>query len=186
MSPPSLLSEPPRAPAALKGVLPALSDPRHGRAPTARLGSCGPCTPSGVLREFTGMSALCPRAIRLEGQGVCPPRSCPMCEPLCAELGCALMPPAGTGEGRVPRSEDRAGACGSPEDWTHMGPCPHLISGQASPLPHSLGARTPVSRPCRAQALLQQRPWPRKSIPFLILISFKGSGLEKSDSGVLT
>ena len=39
--------------------------------------------------------------------------------------------------------------------------------------------------PC-VQALLQQRPWPRKSIPFLILISFKGSGLEKSDSGVLT
>ena len=77
VSPPSLLSEPPRAPAALKGVLPALSDPPHGRAPTARLGSCGPCTPSGVLREFTRTSALCPRAIRLEGQGVCPPAPVP-------------------------------------------------------------------------------------------------------------
>lgn len=70
---PSLLSESPHPPAALKGVLPALSDPPHGCAPTARLGSCGPCTPSGVLREFTGTSSLCPRAIRLEGQGVCPP-----------------------------------------------------------------------------------------------------------------
>lgn len=79
MSPPSLRSEPLAPQAVLESAPPALSDAPHGRAPTACLSFCGPRALSGVLREFTGTSTLCPRATRLEGQGCLPPGPTPVC-----------------------------------------------------------------------------------------------------------
>lgn len=80
-------------------------------------------------------------------------------------LSCAvaLMPPVGGEAGEGTWLRTRPGTWISGRLTSRV--CLPWPWAQASPLPHSHGARTSVSRCCRPQALLQQRLRPRSVLP---------------------
>lgn len=96
----------------------------------------------------------------------------------------ALMPPGGVGEGTAVRTGPGHLDLGKTD--IPVCPCSHLASGPGlSPFlthvgPGLLCPDTADPRPSSSSGC-----GPRKA-SFLIGVSFKGSGLEKSDSGVLT